>query len=494
MSNTAYSPTLDGLPEKVKQRIVDFLDELSFYDESEWEDDSDDEADGGEEGKESEVTEDGAIVLDASDFEEPEDLRKSTLSALSRVSKEWNGLVAPVFWRDLFLYPCSTSMLLELVTDILPRQGHHVDQLLFRETPFDLLLEDGPIDEPPAAKGKALEVVQACERLENVDSSLAWDHRILRARNLALAAVVKACPKLTSLDIEGSVRPMEVNTGENDEENYAAVDGIPNVALEAIKALSGSIEAFSLLLPPDGLSSEADGAELLAAFPNIKRLELNSFVAVGELKEDEKKKKRQALFSALSSLSKLEELDLGESSFVDDEFAAYPFSFPALKHLALGEYLELSFPSFVILVERFSSSLESLELDGTPHAEDDAPVADYKPLNLPKLVALELATPHPATFLRLFANSPLKEVLLGECPQFSVTEVVAFLEAHKETLVDVDVEDEGMPDEEKEGAEPVTAVEVIAKWCEENGKNFALLPSSGLEAVDSDDEEEEAEE
>ncbi|GAA5830882.1 hypothetical protein JCM11251_001108 [Rhodosporidiobolus azoricus] len=295
------------------------------------------------------------------------------------------------------------------------------------------------------------------------------------------------------LDIEGPLRPLRVKKDDEEETPYVVKDAaLTNAALQAVRSVGTKTEALSLLLPPDGVSTEADAAELLSSFPNLKRLEINSLVTLDD--EKIKAEDRSALFSAFSSLSKLEELDLGQSSFVIDDFAALPLSFP-LTHLALGEYLDLSFPSFITLVERFSETLESLELDDSPRDafEDETTVHIGKVLNLPKLVALEVATPHKTKFLDAFAKSPLKEIFFGDCPQFKAADVVAFLEAHMDTLVDVDMEEGGIPDEEREGGEAASAEEVISAWCEKNGKNFAIMPVS-LEGFSEDSDTEEDDE
>ncbi|GAA6024236.1 hypothetical protein JCM10207_006967 [Rhodosporidiobolus poonsookiae] len=483
-----FEPTLCGLPAKLKQRILSYLDVAAFYaDLDDWESDdweSDDEEDAekkeAEEGAKKQDDNDDDVVVSAELLDDPEDQRKLTLGALSLVNKAWHELVAPLFWHDLYLWPASTEELLHLVRDILPRVGQHVEKLSLRETAFDPLLEHGDLDNLPPAEGTALTVVEAAEKLGGVDASLAdWELRTLRARNLVLAQIVKACPAVKQLDFQGFVRPMKIKpAGEEDTVIIVEQVEVPNVALEAIKARGTAIEALSLLLPPDGLTTETDVAALLRAFPDLVHLDINCFLF--EADEAKRAAARSELVDALEALTKLEELDLGESTFVNDAFAARAFTWP-LKHLALGEYAELSFGSFVTLVERFSATLVSLELDGTPHDDSEDDTAAYlgKALNLPHLTALEVATPHKTAFLDAFAQCPLEEVLLGDCPQFTVAEVLKFLEAHKATLKALDYEDDGIPDEEKEGAEDAegsSTLERLADWCEENSVEFALIP------------------
>ncbi|GAA5968911.1 hypothetical protein JCM11641_000778 [Rhodosporidiobolus odoratus] len=417
-----FAPTLSSLPAKLKQRISDHLDDISLYDDVE------DVSSGGEEHKHEggKACGCGTKIGQSDDevseiLDDPEEQRMATLSALSRVNKEWYALVAPVFWEELWLYPCSTEALLNLVTSELPRQGQNVEHLLFRESPFDLLTEDAPTDTLPPAEGRALEVVEATERFVNADACLAWELRALRARNILLAEVIKTCPNVESLDIEGSVRPLKVESGDDEEKPLTIPESdIPNLAMQAI----------------------------------------NSFVVTED--EQAEKANRDKLFLAWSFLQHLEELDLSESTFVTDELAVVPFSFP-LNRLVLGESLELSFPSFVTLDERFSATLEYLGIDGTPHDEDEAATAANigKPLDLPKLSALELSTPHKPAFLNAFAKCPIKESALGLSPQFTVEDVLAFLESHKETLIYVTMEPGAVPSEEKEGEKFKSSLEVI---------------------------------
>ncbi|GAA5830884.1 hypothetical protein JCM11251_001109 [Rhodosporidiobolus azoricus] len=164
-----FEPTLTGLPAKLKERILFFLDSVDLYDDEDWEDDDGRGQEAAVEGDvdtmkawEGDGGADDAVLFVEDD---PEDARKSTLCALGAVSTEWNGLVAKVLWRDVFLYPCSTGALLQLVEDSLPRHAQHVEQLVFQESAFELHLEDGPIDEIPPAEGRAVDIVEKAEGL-----------------------------------------------------------------------------------------------------------------------------------------------------------------------------------------------------------------------------------------------------------------------------------------------------------------------------------------
>ncbi|GAA5849787.1 hypothetical protein JCM8547_000563 [Rhodosporidiobolus lusitaniae] len=482
-----YEPTLSGLPKKLKERVLELL-----ADDSSAEHSHEDEHEHGEDCEHDHEEDHAHEHGDGCGCNDDE--RKAALRALSLVNKEWYSLVAPLLWMELSLYPYSTESLLQFVTDILPRVGGHVDALALRETPYDPFFKEGEPGDLPEQTPRAVEIVEAAERFTNADTSLAWELRSLRARNILLAQIVKGCPKVTCLDIQGPIRPMRIEEIDG-EEHFVVVKetDVPSVALEAVKALNEQIDDLTLFLPPDEVSSEKDAAVLLAAFPNLVRLELNCF-PLPPSSEASATKHRAALLSALSSLKKLEELDLGESVCVTDDFAKLSLVFP-LRRLALGEYSDLSFASFVTLVERFSSTLESLELDGTPHAEDDDATAKKhlgKPLNLPKLVALEVATPHEAVFLRAFNNCPLEEIYVRTCPRLGSKDVVAFLEKHKKTLRQVvfeegaivgDDEEEEEDDEEKDFK---PAELIVNDWCMENDIGFMLQQ---VEEEEDDDEE-----
>ncbi|BGP47728.1 hypothetical protein JCM10450v2_003593 [Rhodotorula kratochvilovae] len=493
--------SLAALPQKLKERIVAHLDELALYDDDEdWED----ESTGGEGDKGDEKAADATVEADdeaelAVDlFAGPDDQRRATLSALSLVNKEWYALVAPRIWKELYLYARSTESLLELVQDILPRQASHVKQLTLRETQFDTLLSRDQGDALPLAEGRALEVVEAAEKLVELGAtSLEWELRCARARDALLKRIVETCANVVQLDIEGPLRILRRSTWDalveaKDDDEAIPVEiseaDVPNTALKAIKALRGRVEGLALLLPPDGISKAQDAVDFFEAFPDLKSLELNFFLASAERDEATIAAERKALLAALAGLAKLEELRLGSCSFINDELADAAIVAP-LKHLAMDEFLDLSFAAFTAFVSRFSSTLESLELDGTPV---NAP-EQINPLDLPKLVALELSTPHEASILALFAKAPLREVFLRESPQLSAKDVVAFLEAHEDTLREFDLEEDAIADGEgAEGDEYVPAEEVIGQWCEEHGIEFALVDGHDIEDLaDSDSEDEE---
>lgn len=309
-----------------------------------------------------------------------------------------------------------------------------------------------------------------------------------------LAHIVRACSNVKGLELEGGLRIFRRLHAAEDIPEMEPVEvteaELPNVALQAVQSIGGNIETLSLLLPLAGTVTERDVASVISFFPKLKHLELNIFVEPQDVTSPADPLEHKALYTAIAGLQHLEELELGQSTFVDDAISEVVFACP-LKHLALGEHPELSFRAFKTFVERFSGTLESLELDNTPTA---LPEGIDEPLALPKLIALELATTLDATVFTLFAASPLREVYIRESPQLTARDVIVFLEAHAETLEAVDVEEDGLAaSEELSDGAVQHAEEVIGEWCEEHGIKFAVIESDELGefdlASDSDEEE-----
>ncbi|KPV75190.1 uncharacterized protein RHOBADRAFT_53202 [Rhodotorula graminis WP1] len=217
-------------------------------------------------------------------------------------------------------------------------------------------------------------------------------------------------------------------------------------------------------------------------FVENERFERERFVLEDGRDAETVAEQRRAFVAALAKSKTLEELALGTSNVVDDDdLAAVAFSGP-LKHLSFRDA-----PAFKTFLGNFSTTLESLELDGAPATapEDESHV---EPVDLPKLVALEIATPLTATVFRLFANAPLREISIGESPQITVKDLVGFLEAHKDTLASVDLEEGAVAaDDEGEDGEGQGPEELVAAWCEEHGVEFAVIEADDSLASDSED-------
>jgi hypothetical protein len=206
----------------------------------------------------------------------------------------------------------------------------------------------------------------------------------------------------------------------------------------------------------------------------------------------------EILFKTLLSLEKLESLDLADSDFTFD-VNALKVSWP-LRRLVLGEFLELSVADFSNLVNRFSSTLEILGLDGCPaldpdEEEEEEEEADAKiaqelaanRVNLPKLRVLEITTNHKVQILDWLTSSSTSRIhhlQIGFCPNFEVDRVVAFLEKNRETLRYFEVDVATFSHEE---------IVKVGAVCEELEIGFVLVSSDfdDFEGGDFDDGDEE---
>lgn len=269
-------------------------------------------------------------------------------------------------------------------------------------------------------------VLEAVESIAKVSASNNSEVRKARSRSLVVGEIIKSCPNLYKLDFDCFVL-------EPDQEPHR---DLKDYVLDAAKAHAkshGSITYLGYSLTPDATTRYEDVASLLSAYSStLKALRIECFSAKGN---------KQTLLDSLLSLRQLEKLDLGESDFVDDSFANLNLTFP-LTHLTLGEYDNLSYPSFTKLVEKFSQTLTNLELDGSPYAgseEDELEKASKElqnPVKLPNLSLLEIATNHKVEVLDklTYSSSKLKELRIGFCPNFDVDETIHFLEKRRDTL------------------------------------------------------------
>lgn len=242
----------------------------------------------------------------------------------------------------------------------------------------------------------------------------------------------------------------------------------------------------------DGISSEGDVASLLEACPNLMRVDLEVYCGFKDPEE------RERLHKALLKLKKLDTLDVGSGYFINDEFvklvlehqakeeeaphaivSANPF--PSMRCLALVECMDLSFESFFNLIHRFSSTLEVLDIDSTPHANHPGATKKFlgRPFDLPKLQSLVISTPHEPKILDSFVNCKLIEFSLGFCPAFKYKDVEDFITLHQDSLKKLEIADDAAMTEAQ--------VESLEVFCHAKGIAVELLEP------DSEDEEDEDE-
>ncbi|GAA5906408.1 hypothetical protein JCM5296_000449 [Sporobolomyces johnsonii] len=472
-ASTPAHPSLGGLPSELKKRIIRALDEID-YDEEEESDDEGDDGDeskqDGEDGAETDKDKGWAAVKDELDLiGRPMRDSLKDLAALSLVNREFSELCFSFIWRNPDLIERTNEALLYFIESIMPRHAERIEALFLMQS-AERMLESDPSryqsagsSTPPTEAARESQLIEAVERLTGVAPASNDDVRKSRVRSLLFAEIIKRTPNLEAIDFEGLL----AREGEGEADQSAE---LKDHVLEAVKAHGcAKLRELGYTLTPDSVGTEGDLAKLLEALPELTKLRLECFGGEASAAG------RQALLDALVSLKKLEELDLGESDFVDDAFAALPFACP-LKSLTLGEFLELSYPAFVQLVERFSATLEALELDGTPA---ESATGFDKPLALPHLKILDLASPNDAKILECFPG--VEDLRIGFCPNFKVDDVVAFVEKHGgETLKELEVEESGAFDDAE--------LAQLEKACEAKGVEFST--ASGLDDfLDADDEE-----
>ncbi|GAA5947916.1 hypothetical protein JCM3765_007028 [Sporobolomyces pararoseus] len=413
----------------------------------------------------------------------------ASLHNLSLVNREFAELAFPWIWHEINLEETSVESILVLVRDILSRHAQHVKSLAFGQSdpfvpPWDDLLEDGN-----SWAGQTL--VEEIEKLCQVSAgTLSIETRKRRARSLLIAKVVEMCPNIERVDCEAFQKhPIPEDAYEddptiiNDLEVYRT-----DHAIEAIQThLRSTLNDLTILVNDDGISSEGDVAQLLENCPKLLRLDLEIYCAFKAPEE------RKRLHKALLGLDKLETLDLASGYFINDEFVKLVLEFekeeeaqeirtnpyPALKCLALVECQDLSFESFYNLIHRFSSTLEVLDIESTPHANHPETTKKYlgRSFDLPKLRTLVLSTPHEAKFLESFVNCKLVEFCLGFCPLFAYKDIEDFITLHQETLKKVEIADDAALSEAQ--------FESLEVFCHAKGITVELLEP------DSDDEDEE---
>ncbi|GAA5965220.1 hypothetical protein JCM21900_003388 [Sporobolomyces salmonicolor] len=406
----------------------------------------------------------------------------SGMAALSLVNREFSEMCFPYLWQDVDFEDRSAESILVFLREIIPRHARHIRSLAFGQSDEELL-DDEPTVFATArnvlgsdydARLKA--VLDEAERLGGVSAQgITEPMRKRRARSLILAEVVKHCPNVQILDFEGFQKTPISGNEELDDFTEAVEQAYPvDHALEAIKThLGPKLTDLTFLINDDGVSTEGDVASLLSACPNLLRLELECIAPSGAPAH------RERLHEALLALNKLESLNVVIGDFINDDFASRTISWP-LKVLALAECEDLSFPSFFSLIHQFSSTLEVLDLDGTPHNNSETETKKYlgRLVSLPKLDTLVLATPHDPSFVDAFSQCPIREFCLGFCPAFTYPDVEAFIEAHHQTLKKLQIEHDAALTEAQ-----VESLEVL---CHAKGIECELLEPEDDSDTDDD--------
>jgi hypothetical protein len=356
--------------------------------------------------------------------------------------------------------------------NFLPKYSQFIDSLFLiqnveilieeEDSPFKFIEGTSSSDDDDEREKK---VVEQVEKVCQVEKPRDEQIRQRRARSLILAEIVKTCPQLVKIEFDCP----ELEEEEEEEEEKENVDTeLRDYLLDALKLYANSFKSLSHIgytLNPVSTSSYEDAASLISTFSTqLRSIRLDCASAPGD---------SQAILNALSSVERLESLDLSDSDFQfdfsklgggggDGQSKNWP-----LRRLVLGEFLELSTEQFSTLINRFSSTLEILHIEGCPTFDEEEPGSEKKEIKafntskinkLPKLVILEISTNHSVKILNWLtpsAHSPsLRELRIGFCPNFDVDQLVEYLEKNRDKLeyFELDVTCFGMEEVAKLGA------------------------------------------
>ena len=376
------------------------------------------------------------------------------------------------------------------ITTILPHRGVHVRSIEFTQT-FFRHLDGDPHDSGvhPAVPETELRYdhvrsIEAVEQLVGESAEgVSNERRFRRARSLLLAQVVCQCRNATR--VHGDTFPrsrlqwLDDELADNDEDGIVEHMSIYNLdhAFESVKKVLGpKLVDLTIIVPDDGVTTEAVVADIVAACPKLLRLEIDLEMEASE------RTGRTELQDALAGLSALEVFTHSDGPFIDDAFAARDDVRWPLKVLGLRECENLSFPSLRKFVHRFKSTLECLDLDGAPHTDNerDNERLCAEAFDLPKLDTLVLSTQHEAPFLvSAFAACPIASFTLGFCPAVEFKDVEMFIDLHALTLRRLEVAGDAALTEAQ-----VESLEVL---CHAKGIECELLPPEDDDSELDDD-------
>lgn len=255
----------------------------------------------------------------------------------------------------------------------------------------------------------AIEAIVQTEKLDS-DYGSAYAGR---QRQLLVKHIIERLPNLNT--VEMTVGPSPSN-----------VEDPSDVALVALQAIGSQIIDLTLDSQGDGCTAQYL-ANFLKDCPNLLRLDLEYPYL--------DRTRAAALITSIASLSKLTNLYISKAQFVNSEFAESKWAAP-LRTLALSECEDLTFPSFITLISKFSATLHHLDLEDTPHTslEKDNVKLIGSIFPLPHLETLVLGTLHESAFLESFASSPIEHLTIGFCPSITFPAWEKFISSHSKTL------------------------------------------------------------
>ncbi|GAA6013524.1 hypothetical protein JCM11491_006109 [Sporobolomyces phaffii] len=483
------APTLSALPPVLKKRILSFLREIDEDDQN----DDDEGCCGGAGGHEHHDHDDGAASSGENELAAGLDQlalsssgAPSNVSNVSLINKEWHAVCASVIWQSPDLAERSLESLVYFHQHLLPKYAEHVESLYLVQN-SELILDHDDVDdeeeeERDVDEERENQVLGQVEQIARVSPPADAEIRATRARSLLLAEIVKGAPNLVKVEFDSP----ELALGDDDDAapdlDVAAGGELEDHVLAAVQARAApgsandTISHLGYSVNPISATTYADVAALVAAYrASLRSLRLDCNSPRGD---------PAPLFRAVASVAKLESLDLADSDFTFDVAALGQSVAWPLRRLVLGEFLELAPAAFATLVNRFAPTLTILGLDGCPYLdpeeeEDDDAAADARfaqdlaaagPVHLANLETLEIATNHKVAVLEWIAHSApkLARLQVGFCPNFELAAFVKFVERHRDSLRDLEVDVATFSHEE---------VVTVGTLCDELGIAFVLVSS-----------------
>ncbi|MBW0468123.1 hypothetical protein O181_007838 [Austropuccinia psidii MF-1] len=349
----------------------------------------------------------------------PSDIAPSpSMKALSCVDRSFYHLCRSWIWQFLDLEDVSNSEIERLITDILPRHGHHVRALRWRNFEGRLHIHSTPMD----SKDEERKIFH-------------------HARKNLLLRVWQMCPRIIRLDVDilqqiiDEMNPWSLELCKN---------GLPSSPFEPLMRLS---KLTSLQIAPPlycpGLDY-MDWGPLIGEMPNLKSFSCNGDCLCYRLQSC------PCIGFHLASLTKLENLTLTNAYSNDTCWEALDWKGP-IRSLSLSHCSRVTIQGFHALVQRFSKTLERLQVeDGvqtyyTTYDHMDRFLYQQGPIfELPRLTHLILPLDLGHVTLKFLSKclncSALQKIYIGDKPAIDYEELVKIVEEVKEWKINSDEE------------------------------------------------------
>ncbi|MBW0523589.1 hypothetical protein O181_063304 [Austropuccinia psidii MF-1] len=254
----------------------------------------------------------------------------SSIKALASVDRSFYHLCQPWIWQFLDLDGLSNSQLEKLISVILPLHRHHVRSLWWRSSTSPCYCGDGSI--------------QCHMKAQNIP---------YQVRNKLLLQIWRVCPRVIKLNADMS---KEIIAALNPW-GFELFKTPPRSSLfQPILRLS-ALTSLHLAPPAPFLTFEdKDLIPLLRETPN-----LTSFSCI-RIRPSFSFDSHSGLGFQLASLAKLQNLTLSYVYWIDSSWAALDWKGP-IRSFSLSNCLRLTLKAFHALVQRFSNTLERLQVE-----------------------------------------------------------------------------------------------------------------------------------